>query len=94
MRDANLLNCPTYKIEDRKNIVARVLGALLADPDCRYAFHGRWSNAWVPPTADELANGEARETLVHILRSFPVTCDKPDPCIRPHQESNQEPTQE
>ena len=69
MRDANLLECSTYKIEDRNVIVKRVLAALLADPACRYGFRGPWAKL----TDDEQANWESRELLASIQRSFPVS---------------------
>ena len=85
---ANLLECPRYKIEDRKTIVSRVLDALLANPDCRYSTRG----GWVKLTADEQANWEARELLAGIKRSFPVTCDTPSPCTPPLPEASPEPS--
>ena len=75
-QQGNLLSCPMFKIEDRKIMVTRVLDALLADPDCRYNL-GR--GTWRQMTADETANWEARELLVQIKRTFPVSTDVPPP---------------
>jgi hypothetical protein len=71
MRTANLLECPTYKLEDRRTILLRVLGALLTDPDCRYDFKGGWRQL----TADEHGNWEARELLIQLIHTFPVPTD-------------------
>lgn len=66
---ANILNSPTFKIEDRKAILARVQDALLASPDCRYPARGGWTRL----TEDEDANWAAREIITQLHRSFPAT---------------------
>ena len=65
----NILTCPTYKIEDRKAIVERVLLALELDPDCRYSFKGEWKQL----TVDQQANWDARQLLSQIKQSFPAS---------------------
>lgn len=62
----NLINCPTYKIEDRKAILERTYRALFEDPDCRVEFKGL-QQAY---TKDETANWVARETIVRLLQEF------------------------
>jgi hypothetical protein len=71
---ANLLEHPTYKIEDRRRILLRILAALLADPDCRYDFKSAWKYV-----EDEHANWDARESVIRLLRTFPVPTDNPPP---------------
>lgn len=68
MSDAvgNILNCPTFRIDDRKVILARVYRALFEDPDCRVEFKGL-QHAY---TKDETANWTARETVVRLLREI------------------------
>ena len=61
----------TFKLEDRRKIALRVLGALLLDPDCRFDFRGIWVNL----TIAEQANWDARQTLVDIIDAFPVPAD-------------------
>jgi hypothetical protein len=67
----NILDAPTFKISDRKLLVARVHGQLLLSPDCRYPVAGGWRNL----THDEYGNWEARQHLLSVSLSFPV--DKP-----------------
>ena len=68
----NLDKAPTHKIEDRKAILLRVLDALLADPNCRYAFSDIRR-----VTVDEIANWEARETVSRLSQSFKVATHEP-----------------
>jgi hypothetical protein len=63
----NLLLCPTFKIEDRRAIVRRVLDALLADPECRYTF-GR--SEWKQLTPDEEGNWIARQHFTTVSLSY------------------------
>jgi hypothetical protein len=65
---SNLLESPTYKIEDRRKILMRVLGALLTDRDCRTNFRGEWK----PLSVDETANWDARCTVADLLQEFPA----------------------
>jgi hypothetical protein len=62
----NLINCPTYKIDDRKAILARTLVALQADEDCRFGFKGEWRKL----STEEQANWDARETVNRLLQEF------------------------
>lgn len=62
-----LFRAPTFKVEDRRQLTLRVLGALLLDKDCRYKAFGEWQKL----TPEETANWEARETLIKILKTFP-----------------------
>jgi hypothetical protein len=64
---ANLLECLTHRIEDRKSIARRVLDALLADPDARMDFR----TPWRPLTVEEEANWISREHFASLLHSFP-----------------------
>lgn len=64
----NLLDCPMYRLEDRRTIAKRALAALLDDPDCRYKVAPTWQKL----TPDQLGNWEAREHFVHVLRSLPA----------------------
>lgn len=63
----NLLNHPTYKIADRRAILVRLMAALLRDDNCTYPGRGPWQKL----TPEEIANWEARETVVGLLRLFP-----------------------
>ena len=67
----NILDAPTFKISDRKVLVARVHGALLLNPDCRYVVAGGWKSL----NHDEYGNWEARQHFLNVSLSFPV--DKP-----------------
>ena len=62
----NLLDHPTHKIEDRKRILDRIYWALLNDPTALTSFKGGFS----APSADELANWAARETVVALFRNL------------------------
>jgi hypothetical protein len=64
---SNILESKTHKISDRRQILLRVLGALLLDPACRYFFRGEWK----PLSADEQANWEARTFIQECLEDFP-----------------------
>lgn len=64
--ERGLFAAPTFKIEDRRKIVLRVLGALLLDEDCRWIERGEWQKL----TSAETANWEARQTLMKILSTF------------------------
>ena len=68
----NIDKAPTRKIEDRKAILLRVLDALLADPNCRYAFSDIRR-----VTVDEIANWEARETVSRLSQSCKVATHEP-----------------
>ena len=83
MSTANLLDCPTYKLDDRREIITRVIDALFADPDCRYEFHGPWSGSWTAPNHDQVANWEARELLLQIRRTFPTNLQPPPAEVEP-----------
>lgn len=72
---ANLLNSPTFKIEDRRILAERILNALLADPSCRCDFKGQWKQ----PTADEESNWISRQFFVQLKQSFPVTAESDSP---------------
>ena len=63
---ANLLECPRYKIEDRKSILERTFAALIDDPDAVLDFKGGHRY-----TADELANWAARQTIADAITAFP-----------------------
>ena len=67
----NILDAPTFKISDRKLLVARVHGALLLDPDCRYVVAGGWKSL----SHDEYGNWEARQHFLKVSLSFPVDVD-------------------
>lgn len=70
---ANLLDCPTYKIEDRREILDRVLRALQDDPNCYHAVRGGWRRL----TPDEAANWDARESITGLRSTFKVASDEP-----------------
>lgn len=72
MSHSNVADAPMFKITDRDILRKRILGALLADPDCRYTFRGDWK----PLTADEQANWDARTSLSGSTASTP---DEPPP---------------
>lgn len=63
-----LYRASTFKIEDRKAIVIRALQALLDSPDCRYK-----TESWRKLTPEEQSNWDARETMVAIQKTFPVS---------------------
>ena len=67
----NILDAPTFKLSDRKLLVARVHGALLLNPDCRFPVAGGWRNL----SHDEYGNWEARQHFLKVSLTFPV--DKP-----------------
>lgn len=86
------LDLPTYKIEDRREILERVLQALLADPDCFYPVRGALKSL----TPDEIANWEARESIMTLKRTFKVASDVPPIAeIEPaHDEPVDQPTEQ
>ena len=63
---ANLLDHPTYKIEDRKRILERTYWALLDDSNAVTSFKG----GFAPMSPDELANWAARQTVVALIQTF------------------------
>ena len=65
---ANLLEAPSYKVEDRRAILKRVLAFLLKSDDCRYNFKG----PWVRLTPEEEGNWQARCAVVHCLEALPA----------------------
>lgn len=75
---ANILDSPTYKLEDRRTILERVHQALLDNPDCYHSVRGGWKAL----TPDETANWEARESIMALKRTFKVASDEP-PEIEP-----------
>jgi hypothetical protein len=64
----NILDAPTFKISDRKLIVARVHGQLLISPDCRYPVAGGWKSL----SHDEYGNWEARQHFLKVSLAFSV----------------------
>jgi hypothetical protein len=68
MSDAtgNILNCPTFKLADRRTILMRVYWSLFADSDCRIVVKGLHH----ADTQDETANWTARQTVVRLLQEL------------------------